>query len=168
MSEKLKKKFRLQLSKVGWINTHWLHCSIGKAFDWESNGQKFDSFHNFWLKYLSRNSKSKKQSYFCWKLFAEKFFFLRRKNTDTREKIQQGWKEKGAPFRSDGAKRRIQGVSKRKKSCGAKRRIQGCYISGSKEKWGCFLIKILLCSIKKNLTVQSYCKNLTHSEKFLQ
>ena len=28
----------------------------------------------------------------------------------TREKIQQGWKEKGAPFRSGGAKRRIQGV----------------------------------------------------------
>jgi len=40
---------------------------------------------------------------------------LTRKNTDTREKIQQGWKEKGAPFRSGGAKRRIQGVSKRKK-----------------------------------------------------
>jgi len=37
-------------------------------------------------------------------------FFLRRKNTDTREKIQQSWKEKGAPFRSGGAKRRIQGV----------------------------------------------------------
>ena len=67
--------------------------------------------------------------------------FLIRKNTDTSEKIQQGWKEKGAPFRSGGAKRQIQGVSKRKKSFGAKRRIQGCYSSGSKEKWGRFLNK---------------------------
>jgi len=40
---------------------------------------------------------------------------LKRKNTDTREKIQQGWKEKGAPFRSGGAKRQVQGVSKGKK-----------------------------------------------------
>jgi len=29
---------------------------------------------------------------------------------------------------------------KKLKSFGAKRRIQGCYSSGSKEKWGCFLI----------------------------
>ena len=40
----------------------------------------------------------------------------------TSEKIQQGWKEKGAPFRSGGAKRQIQGY----------------YSSGSKEKWGTF------------------------------
>jgi len=77
-------------------------------------------------------------------------FFLRRKNTDTREKIQQGWKEqgwkeKGAPFRGGGAKRQIQGVSKRKKSFAAKRWIQGCYSSGSKEKWGRFLIQNFMC-----------------------
>ena len=33
----------------------------------------------------------------------------------TREKIQQGWKEKGAPFRGGGAKRQIQGVPNREK-----------------------------------------------------
>ena len=33
----------------------------------------------------------------------------------TRGKIQQGWKEKGAPFRGGGAKRQIQGVPKREK-----------------------------------------------------
>jgi len=48
--------------------------------------------------------------------------FLIRKKTDTSEKIQQGWKEKGAPFRSGGAKRQIQGY----------------YSSSSKEKWGAF------------------------------
>jgi len=75
--------------------------------------------------------------------------FLKRKNSDTREKIQQGWKEKGAPFRSCGAKRQIQGVSKGK-SCGAKSRIQGFYNSGSKEKWGCFLIQNFIVHQTKN------------------
>ena len=60
------------------------------------------------------------------KALSEVSRFLIRKNTDTSEKIQQGWKEKGAPFRSGGAKRQIQGY----------------YSSGSKEKWGRFRLKI--------------------------
>jgi len=62
--------------------------------------------------------------------------FLIRKNTDTSEKIQQGWKEKGAPFRSGGAKRKIQGY----------------YSSGSKEKWGTFS--------QQNFTMSSSVLNL--------
>jgi len=41
-------------------------------------------------------------------------------------------------------KDRYKESQKEKKSFDAKRRIQGCYISGSKEKWGCFLIKKII------------------------
>jgi len=68
------------------------------------------------------------------------YFFQRRKNTD-----KQDWKEKGAPFRSGGAKRRIQGIKKKEKNYGAKRRIQGCYTNGLKRNGGVFSFKNFMC-----------------------
>jgi len=71
--------------------------------------------------------------------------FLKRKNTDTREKIQQGWKEKGAPFRSGGAKRQIQGIQKKKKVLAQKDGYKVVTAVVQKRNGGVFSLKISLC-----------------------
>jgi len=86
-----------------------------------SHGRQTSSwaFKFFW--HMSEKSKFFEWGYWVRRIDLKYFqkrpkhpnLFPKRKNTDTREKIQLGWKEKGAPFRSGGAKRQIQGDSKR-------------------------------------------------------
>ena len=83
--------------------------------------------------------------------------FLKRKNTDTREKIQQGWKEKGAPFQSGGAKRQIQGFPKRKKVVAQKDGYKVATTVVLRRNGGVFSLKFFtLCQVtSKNLLLNS-------------
>ena len=152
MSEKLKKIFDFNLAN--WAEqTHigFIAQSVRRLTE-NPMVKSSTPFTIFDLNILVEIQNQKNKVIFAGNFLLKNFFFLRRKNTDTREKIQQGWKEKGAPFRSDGAKRRIQGVSKRKKVVAQKEGYKVVTSVVLRRNGGVFSIKflhiVLSCQLK--------------------
>ena len=88
-------------------------------------------------------------------------YFLTSKKEKYRYKGKNpaGLEEKGAPFRSDGAKRQIQGVPKRKKVLAQKDGYKVVTSVVLRRNGGVFLFKISLCII--NNQTDNFIENLT-------